>query len=47
MIKKNICLAEPLIDQNDTIKNFKTVLKSNYVSEGKLTRVFEKKYQNF
>tara|TARA_Y100001970_G_C14234559_1_gene860937 strand:+ start:1434 stop:2567 length:1134 start_codon:yes stop_codon:yes gene_type:complete len=43
MIRKNIRLAEPLIKQKDTIKILKTVLKSNYVNEGKLTRVFEKK----
>ncbi len=41
--KKKIVLAEPLFDNKKSIKLLKEVIESNFVSEGELTKVFEKK----
>ena len=42
-MNKVIRLAEPFIKKKDSINKLKTVLDSNFINEGNLTRVFEKK----
>ncbi len=42
-MNKIIRLAEPFIKKKDSINKLKTVLDSNFINEGNLTRAFEKK----
>ena len=42
-MNKKIVLAEPLINNSESIKILRKVIKSNFINEGKLARLFEKK----
>ena len=42
-LKNKILLAEPVIEEKETISLMKKVLASNFPNEGKFTRLFENK----
>lgn len=42
-LKNKILLAEPVIEEKETISLMKRVLTSNFPNEGKFTRLFENK----
>ena len=44
MRKNKILLAEPVIETKNTVSLIKKVLAKNFPNEGKLARLFEKKY---